>query len=420
MNSFTLPGNYFFGYGSLRVLKDLCRDSVLLITDKPVMERLGHLETLLSILKEGGNSCSGIISIESEPSFDHLKSAVLECRAIKPDTIAALGGGAVMDTAKALRYLLDNEEISPEEFFEKGIAEGKSNKGGSKAAVLVAVPTTAGTGSEVTRAAVFSDPVSKTKRLFLSPKLLPDVAVLDPELTLSLPRSVTAQSGFDAFTHAVESLLCTLSTPYSRAMALEAVTRIAGSLPLLMKDGSLKKAREEMLYASSMAGIAINNSCTGLAHSLDQVGAILGLPHGSAMAPLFVPVLRLASSVVPGIFRDLDQAVAAGLADQRDNPFSRLYPGDKNPAELFGEGSAKNSLPAAVRFIRFTEELIEVLGLPTSYSALGIDKTLYIQTAESVIPGALNSFATKVFPAPVEEEKLFSLLIEAYAGKHKI
>lgn len=384
---FTMPTNYLFGWDSISEVGHFSSGRTIIITDEVIMTKIGHLLKVKEILKSEKIEISDIINIDSEPSFTHLRDAWIRCNNHSPQTIIALGGGAVMDVAKAMYYLLNNRDTTIEDFLSKGIDFQPNAAIREKSCKLIAIPTTSGTGSEVTCAAVFSKPEVKTKKLYLSPELIPDTAILDPALTMTLPGMVTAQSGFDALTHAIESYLSVISTPLSQSMALKAATMIMNNLETAVMNGDDKNAREAMHYGSSMAGIAISNSCTGLSHSLDQIGSIFGIAHGAAMSPLFSTVIKTVAEDSPTALAEIAHAVGI-------------------------EGS--NDKEKAEELIKRIVDLTARIGLPLSFSELGIDEEEYMKAVELIIPGALEAFATKVFPVSVNEEILKSILIKAY------
>ena len=386
--SFSIPSNYIHGTGSMESVSKFCRGKTVIVTDVGIMEAVGHLQQLTGVLSRAGIEIAGLISIENEPSFSDLRDAEKKCSGLEPDTIIALGGGAVIDTAKVLYYTLLDPAVGIDVFIEQGPGTPELLlRNRPESPNLAVIPTTSGTGSEVTCAAVFSDIESGTKKLYLSPLFIPETAILDPLLTLSLPPAVTAQSGFDALTHAIESYLCTIATPFSRAMSIRAVSLLADNLLKAVGDGSDIEARKAMLYGSSMAGIAISNSCTGLAHSLDQVGSVFKIPHGAAMSPLLLPILEMTASRAPGLLDGLSLAL-----------------------KLDGTSSEERSGQLLARL----REIIVNAGLPGSFSALGADRTEYERTAELIVPGALEAFATKTFPLPVDRDALMDILNKAY------
>ncbi len=194
------------------------------------------------------------------------------------DSIIAVGGGSVIDSSKALNMLTAENRDSLQELAGVDIIK---NRG----VPFVVIPTTAGTGSEVTSVAVIFDEDSKSKMAFASSLLMPDAAIIDPAATQTLPKKLTASSGIDALSHAIEAYISIQSNPISRALAFEAVKIIWESLPAAVKDKENKQARENMLNASLTAGMAFSNSMVGIVHSLaHSAGSVLHIPHGVAVS----------------------------------------------------------------------------------------------------------------------------------------
>ena len=198
------------------------------------------------------------------------------------DSIIAVGGGSVIDSSKALNMLIAENRDSLQELAGVDIIK---NRG----VPFVVIPTTAGTGSEVTSVAVIFDEDSKSKMAFASSLLMPDAAIIDPAATQTLPKKLTASSGIDALSHAIEAYISIQSNPISRALAFEAVKIIWESLPAAVKDKENKQARENMLNASLIAGMAFSNSMVGIVHSLaHSAGSVLHIPHGVAVSLFLV------------------------------------------------------------------------------------------------------------------------------------
>jgi alcohol dehydrogenase class IV len=383
--TFSLPKVFRFGWGSVSSLTGLTGEKPLIITDRPVMEKTGHLDRVQNMLQDRGLSASAIVSVEAEPGFEDVRRSLDLATSHEADTILALGGGAVLDTAKAAWFLYTSGTKDIESFFREGPANSPGSSDPEGFCSLVAVPTTSGTGSEATCAVVFIDPDTGLKQVYISPRFIPTAALLDPALTVTMPPGITASSGFDALTHAIEAYITTAATPFSRAMAREAFLLIMNNLPNAFRDGGNRKARENMLYASSLAGIAISNSCTGLAHSLDQVGTLGGIPHGEALAALFLPTLRLyAESEEPGL------------------------------TELAGLFGVKRGESPIFSLLERIEALVDQLHLPRRFSQKGISREQYDASIEKTIPVALKAFATQTAPVRVTEETMRMLLDEAY------
>ena len=211
----------------------------------------------------------------------------------KCDSIVAVGGGSVIDTAKGVRMLLSQNKEDINELMGNEIL----NYG--KHIPFIVVPTTSGTGSEVTLVAVIEDKIKNLKMEFISYFLLPDVAVLDPEMTMTLPKKATASTGIDALCHAIEAYTCIQKNPLSDAYAISAIKLIMDNIEIAVKNGENKKVRLSMANASLMAGISFSNSMVGLVHAIGHsVGAVSKVPHGDAISILLPYVMEYNFDVV--------------------------------------------------------------------------------------------------------------------------
>lgn len=258
----------------------------LLLSDAGVVGA-GLVDTVAGAMKAGGVSPGPLFDqVPPDSSMAAVRAAVASYREQACDAIVAVGGGSVMDTAKAVNILATEGGDDLRRF-------AGANNLNRPLKPFVAIPTTAGTGSEVTAVSIIKDEESGTKMPFLSQFLLPDVAVIDPRTTLKLPPMITAATAFDALTHASEAFTCLAKNPLSDAYASAAIRRIARSLvPVLDRPGDAA-GRLELALAAAMAGIAFNNSMVGLVHALGHsVGAVAGVHHGMCMGIFLPHVLR--------------------------------------------------------------------------------------------------------------------------------
>ncbi len=258
----------------------------LLITDAGV-RRAGLVDTLFDGIKDSQVTVGAQFDETPPDSSVETVSLVADLyRQNGCDSLLAIGGGSVLDTAKAANILVSYNSKDLHEFVGAGIIQKRLNP-------LIAIPTTAGTGSEVTLVAVITDKKLGRKLLFTSPYLLPDVAVIDPEMTMSLPPYMTAASGMDALTHAIEAYTCLAKNPLSDAYSTAAVSLIAEHLPNVVQKPKQKTGRYNMALAATMAGAAFSNSMVGMVHTLGHsVGSLCGVPHGVAMNILLPFVLE--------------------------------------------------------------------------------------------------------------------------------
>ncbi|HEY8240549.1 MAG TPA: iron-containing alcohol dehydrogenase, partial [Kiritimatiellia bacterium] len=228
-------------------------------------------------------------SIEGEPTFDAVRRGALLALKEKCDLVIGIGGGSVLDAAKAIAMLMTNGG-DPLDYAEV-IGRGKSIE--QPSAPLIAVPTTAGTGSEVTRNAVLGSTEHKVKVSLRSPHMLPHVALVDPELALGLPRAITASTGMDALSQLIEPFVSHRANPMTNALCREGIRRAARSLSLACDNGANLVAREDMGVASLFSGMALANAGLGAVHGLAApIGGMFPAPHGAVCAALLAPVME--------------------------------------------------------------------------------------------------------------------------------
>jgi alcohol dehydrogenase len=305
MNRFSLSGNVVYGEGSIQFLKEIIlNDTVkktLLITDKGLMNH-GVVNPILDILIESGINYFVYDGVVPNPT----DKIVNECYELFKDEaiemIVAIGGGSVMDAAKAINILLSNGGRI-EDYF----TPGNINKA---TLPLVAIPTTAGTASEVTEVSVITDTQNKRKVVIPDRKLAADYAILDCALTFGLPAHITAATGMDALTHAIEAYVSTLATPFTDTNAKTAMDIIVANIEHAVKDGQNKSARENMMIGSTMAGFAFNSAILGLVHAIAHpLGAHYDIPHGVANAIMLPYVMGYNASACGEKLLDIGQAI---------------------------------------------------------------------------------------------------------------
>ncbi|MGZ4307142.1 MAG: bifunctional acetaldehyde-CoA/alcohol dehydrogenase [Solirubrobacteraceae bacterium] len=293
---FRVPADTYFNPGSLDNLRQLEVARPLIVTDRWTVAR-GVAEEVRHYLTAGAvHVYSGV---EPEPTEAQIRAGVEALENFDADAIIALGGGSVMDAAKAMRLFHESPQLSIRELSlpfldaRKRIAAFPQVKHSLR---LVAIPTTSGTGSEVSPAAVIS--VGQRKVTLVDYSLVPDMAIVDPNLTLTMPRTITADTGIDALTHALEAAVSIFASPYTDAFCVQAANLIFASLPRAYRDGSDLEARTAMANAATIAGLAFSNAFVGLNHALAHpVGARFGIAHGRANAIFLPHVLRYNASL---------------------------------------------------------------------------------------------------------------------------
>ncbi|MDF2713230.1 MAG: Iron-containing alcohol dehydrogenase [Paenibacillus sp.] len=295
IHPFIIPEKTVYGNGSLaevgRISSGLGRRA--LIVCDPTVAKLGFLGDCERYLDELSISCSRYAGVATEPTTFHVKEALEIAKRSACDLIIAIGGGSAIDTAKAVAVLATNDgELSE-------YAAGK-RRFSQRPLPFIAIPTTAGTGSEVTKVTVITDPVSEVKMMIADPLLTPAVALIDPLLTHSCPAAVTAATGIDALCHAIEAYLSRKAHPMTDLYALKAIDLIAQYLPLAYADGRQTEARERVAFGSMLAGAAFSNASVTLVHGMSRpIGAMFHVPHGVSNAMLLPAVLEFTQRECP-------------------------------------------------------------------------------------------------------------------------
>jgi acetaldehyde dehydrogenase/alcohol dehydrogenase len=272
-------------------------------------------------------------AVEPEPTEAQIRAGVEELARVDADVIIAIGGGSVMDAAKAMRLFHESPELNLHDLSlpfldaRKRIASFPQIEHSIR---LIAVPTTAGTGSEVSPAAVVS--VGNRKVTLVDYSLVPDVAVVDPTLHLSMPQEITADTGIDALTHALEAAVSIFASPFTDAFCMQAVNLILDALPRAYHDGSDLKARSAMANAATIAGLAFSNAFVGLNHALAHaVGARFGIPHvlryNASLPTKFMPAPGYSAYVAPQKYAQIAWILGIGgssESDRREQLFDRV------------------------------------------------------------------------------------------------
>jgi alcohol dehydrogenase class IV len=283
-----MPNKILYGAGSFASAGQLAKElgSHVLIVSDPIMKAIGNIERCADLMIEESLACTVYAGVDSEPTDKHVDEALALCREQKCDVIVALGGGSAIDTAKAVAVMITNPGYI-------GDYRGTSQRFSHKALPLIAVPTTAGTGSEVTKVTVITDTTNEIKMMISQPELLPAAAIVDPELTLSCPPAVTAATGVDALCHAIEAYLSRRAHPVTDNLALSAIEMIMNNLRSSYKSGNDLVAREKVSLAAMLAGAAFSNASVTLVHGMSRpIGALFHVPHGISNAMLLPGVLQ--------------------------------------------------------------------------------------------------------------------------------
>ena len=288
VSEFRMPKSVLYGRNSLEKLGEQSKKlgkRAFIVTDT-IMEKLGYVEKCMQQLNKKGITVSTYNKVDAEPTNIHVLEALSLCKEEKCDFIIGIGGGSCIDAAKAVAVFYTNGgEV--EDYVQKDI------KIENNPLPLIAIPTTSGTGSEVTSVAVITNKKTDVKMMMKHPSFIPKVAIIDPVLTSSLPPQITAATGIDALCHAIEAYISKFSQPLTDVLALSAIESIMKYLRIAYEDGRNMEAREAMMIASLQAGIAFSNASVTLVHGMSRpVGALFHVPHGISNAILLPTVLE--------------------------------------------------------------------------------------------------------------------------------
>ncbi|MFX0138337.1 MAG: iron-containing alcohol dehydrogenase [Candidatus Hodarchaeota archaeon] len=385
--SFLSP-KIFYGYGKLKQLKYLRGNRALIITDKIIVD-LGFVDKVTKQLKKSKKPMEYKIfdEVEPDPSDTTVLKGAEIAQEFKPDWIIAIGGGSSMDVAKMIWVLYENPETQLMEIGPlKRMKMGKKSK-------LVTIPTTSGTGAEITFASVITNAEKNYKMTLANFAITPNMSIIDPNLTLTMPPKLTASTGLDALTHAIEGYISPLKNDFSDGPCLKAIQLVFKWLPKSYQSGKSetldKEAREKMHYAATIAGLGFGNSSGGLAHGIGHsIGAVLDLQHGFCVGIL-----------LPYTIQYLDST-------------SR-----KNFEEVVNFLQLKNGKNATEILANNIRELLTSLNVPLNFKDFGIEEEEYKNKFEKILQFTLTDLSTKTCPRKATEDELKKLIEYSYYGK---
>lgn len=407
---FRVPEKIYFKYGSLPMaLKELeGKKRAFIITDAPLY-KLGFTDRVTDELDAVNIDYQIFAEVEPDPTISTVRKAVKQMNSFQPDIIIALGGGSPMDAAKIAWLLYEHPEAEFKElsmtFMDIRKRIYKFPELGKKA-YFVAIPTTSGTGSEVTPFAVVTDDKTGIKYPISDYELTPHMAIIDPELVLSAPAHLTAYSGIDALVHAIEAYVSVLSNEYTRGLALEAIRLVFKYLPSSYRNGSKdRKAKEKMHYAATTAGMAFANAFLGICHSMaHKLGSTFGIPHGLANALLINPVIRYNATDIP---------VKQTAFPQYKYPLAKTnYAKIADHLGLGGETEEEK----VELLIQAIERLKAEVDIPSNIKATGIPEDAFYSKLDEMAELAFDDQCTGTNPRYPLINELKELYIEAYHG----
>ena len=410
MQWFKIPEKIYFEAGSIAYLEKMPDiERAFIVTDQG-MVKLGYVDKILYHLRkrEKHVHCEIFDEVESDPSFETVNKGLEMMRNFKPDVIIALGGGSPIDAAKGMWLFYEHPDADPEglklKFMDIRKRTYKFPKLGIKTK-MVAIPTTSGTGSEVTSFAVLTDKVNNKKYPLADYELTPDVAIVDPDLVLSLPKTVTADTGMDVLTHALEAYVSNMASDFTDGLSEKAVELVVNYLPKAYTDGANDTiAREKMHNASTIAGMSFTNAFLGVCHSLaHKIGAEFHLAHGRINAILLPYVIRY-NATLPTKFVSFPK-YEYFIADQK---YAQMAKKIGLKADTVEEGVSS--------LISKVKELNDFLGIPKSLKEAGIDETEFMAKVDMLADRAFEDQCTTANPRVPLVSELKQILIDSYYG----
>lgn len=410
MQWFKVPEKIYFEFGATQYLEKMPNISRAFIVTDPSMVKFGYVDKVLYYLRKRQEyvHCKIYSQIEPDPSVETVLNGAKEMADFQPDVIISLGGGSAMDAAKGMWLFYEYPDTDFNALKTKFMDIRKRvykfpNLG--KKAKMVAIPTTSGTGSEVTSFAVITDKEKNIKYPLADYELTPDVAIIDPDFVMTVPQSITADTGLDVLTHAIEAFVSVLASDYTDALALRAIQIVFEYLPQAYHDGTNAKAREKMHNASCMAGMAFTNAFLGINHSMaHKLGGEFHIPHGRANAILLPYVIEY-NAKKPTKFATWPK-YETFVADKRFAEIARML---HLPAKTTEEGVA--SLVKAIR------DLMKELHVPATIAECGVDKDEYMRKVPTLADKAFEDQCTTSNPKMPLVKELEEIYIKAFDGK---
>ncbi|MCL1935079.1 MAG: bifunctional acetaldehyde-CoA/alcohol dehydrogenase [Defluviitaleaceae bacterium] len=411
---FRVPPKIYFKRGSLPIALDEliegedAKKRIFIVTDNFLLEN-GNLSAITDKLMEMGIQYSIFSDVETDPTLATVKKGTELMRGFNPDCIVAFGGGSPMDVAKIMWLLYEHPEV---DFFDMAMRFMDIRKRvytfpkmGKKAS-FIAIPTTAGTGAEVTPFAVITDEKTDVKYPIADYELTPHMAIVDSDLMMHMPKSLTAASGIDVLSHAIESYVSTVATSYTQGLSVEALRLVFKYLPQSYKEGADNpKARQRMADASTIAGMAFGNAFLGICHSLaHKLGATFGIPHGIANALLIEEVIRYNSN---------DTEAKMGTFSQYTHPrASELY---AKLSDYLGLGGNTNE-EKVENLIKKIRELKNELEIKPGIKYYGVTEKDFMDKVDYMAENAFDDQCTGANPRYPLIEDLKDIYIKAFNG----
>ncbi|EPY2276256.1 iron-containing alcohol dehydrogenase [Clostridium sporogenes] len=384
MERFTLPRDLYFGEGSLEALKTLKGKKAVVVVGGGSMKRFGFLDKVESYLDEAGIEVKLIEGVEPDPSVETVMNGAAVMREFEPDLIVSIGGGSPIDAAKAMWIFYEYPDFTFEEAVVPfGIPELRQK------ARFVAIPSTSGTATEVTAFSVITDYKKKIKYPLADFNLTPDIAIVDPDLAQTMPAKLTAHTGMDALTHAIEAYVAGLRSVFSDPLAMKAIVMVKEYL--VKSYNGDKEARGQMHLAQCLAGMAFSNALLGITHSMaHKTGAVFHIPHGCANA-IFLPYVI--------------QYNAKSCGERYATIAKNLGLTGENQDEL---------VKALIEMIR---EMNKTMNIPLNLKEYGITEEEFKENVKYISHNAVLDACTGSNPREIDDETMEKLFACTYYGE---
>lgn len=386
MSRFTLPRDLYYGKGSLETLKTIKGNKAIVVVGGGSMKRFGFLDKVTNYLEEAGMEVQLFENVEPDPSVETVMKGAEAMRAFEPDWIVSIGGGSPIDAAKAMWAFYEYPNTS----FEDLITPFNFPELRTKAKFL-AIPSTSGTATEVTAFSVITDYQKGIKYPLADFNITPDIAIVDPDLAETMPQTLTAHTGMDALTHAVEAYVSTLNSPFTDPLALKAIEMVFDYLPESF-EGNMD-AREQMHYAQCLAGMAFSNALLGIVHSMaHKTGAAFStghIPHGCANAIYLPYVIKYNAKTAAKRYADIAKFVGVK---------------GENETELVEGLCAK------------IDQYNAQLSIPKTLKEFGINEAEFLEKVDAIAENAVGDACTGSNPREITPAQMAELFKCTYYG----
>lgn len=384
MARFTIPRDVFFGKNTIEELKNLNGSKAVIVISGGSIKRNGALDKIEGYLKKAGIETRLIEGVEADPSDETVMRGVAVMNEFQPDLIIGVGGGSPIDAAKAMWIFYEYPEFT---FEEAAIPFNLPEL--RRKARFVAIPTTSGTGTEVTAFSIITSKETELKYPIADFNITPDIAIVDSELAQTMPGSLVAHTGMDALTHALEAYVSIMSNELTDCLAMKSMEMIQDHL-VESYEGN-EESRAQMHLSQCLAGMSFSNAILGIVHSMaHKTGRLFGIPHGCANAIYLPAAIRFNAEVAGEKYADI--AKRLGL-----------------------KGSSTDELVNSL--VEFVEYLNNALHIPATLKEFGVPEDKFIANLDVIAEGAVGDPCTSTNPREISVEQMKELFVAAYYGK---